>query len=82
MARRLAEGISSEAGISPLFPVEANGVFALLPRAVTDSLRKHYPFYVWDERSGAVRWMTSFDTTEEDVDSFVSLVAESMAAHR
>jgi threonine aldolase len=82
MAKRLAEGIHSVAAISPAYPVEANGVFVALPRAVTEALQQHYPFYVWDERSGVVRWMTSFDTTEEDVDAFVSLVAETMAAVR
>ncbi len=82
MARRLAEGIGSVDGISIAYPVEANSVFAALPPPVTEALQQHYPFYVWDERSGVVRWMTSFDTTEEDVDAFVALVAETMAAHR
>jgi threonine aldolase len=31
---------------------------------------------VWDEESSVVRWMASFDTTEQDVDAFVDLVAE------
>jgi threonine aldolase len=79
MAQRLAEGIHSVAGISPAYPVEANGVFVALPPAVIEALQRHYPFYVWDERSGVVRWMTSFDTTEEDVDAFVGLVAETVA---
>jgi threonine aldolase len=82
MAGRLAEGITSVAGVSIAHPVEANGVFALLPPPVTEALQQRYPFYVWDERSGTVRWMTSFDTTEEDVDAFVALVAETVAAYR
>jgi threonine aldolase len=79
MAQRLARGINS-VGVSPVFPVEANGVFVTLPPPVTEALQRHYPFYVWDERTGVVRWMTSFDTTEEDVDAFVGLVAETLAA--
>ncbi len=82
MAARLAEGVEALAGVSVAHPVEANGVFATLPPPVTRSLQEHYPFHVWDERSGVVRWMTSFDTTEEDVDAFVALVAATMAAHR
>jgi threonine aldolase len=82
MARRLAEGVGSAAGVSAVYPVEANGVFAALPAPVTRALQQRYPFYVWDEHSGVVRWMTSFDTSEEDVDGFVALVAETMAAHR
>jgi threonine aldolase len=82
MAKRLAGGIYSVAGISPAYPVEANGVFVALPPPVTGALQQQYPFYVWEERTGVVRWMTSFDTTEEDVDAFVALVAQTMAADR
>ncbi len=80
MARRLAQRISS-AGVVPVHPVEANGVFVALPPRVTEALQDHFPFYVWNERSGVVRWMTSFDTTEEDVDTFAALVAEALAAN-
>jgi threonine aldolase len=31
---------------------------------------KKYFFYVWDESKNEVRWMTSFDTTPEDIDGF------------
>ncbi len=45
---------------------------------MTTALQAEYPFYVWDEADGVVRWMASFDTTEEDVDAFVELIAEAM----
>ena len=78
MAQRLAEGVRAVDGVSLAYPVEANGVFADLPPAVTEALQAEYPFYVWDEHTGVVRWMASYDTTEEDVDAFVDLVAEAM----
>ena len=78
MARRLAEGVSDLSGVTLAYPIEANGVFAVLPPAVTEALQAEYPFYVWDEASGVVRWMASFDTTEQDVDAFVELVSEVM----
>ncbi len=31
---------------------------------------------MWDESTEVVRWMASFDTTEQDVDAFIELVAE------
>ena len=43
------------------------------------ALREHYDFYVWDEATGEVRWMCSWDTTEEDVDTFARAVAEVLA---
>jgi threonine aldolase len=75
MARRLGHAVASIDGVSLAQPVEANAVFASLPRAaisrLLDSLPGELPFYVWDERVDVVRWMCSWDTTEEDVDGFV-----------
>lgn len=74
MARRLAAGLDALSGVQVLHPVEANGVFALLPPGVADRLRPHFAFSTWDSRTGEVRLMTSFDTTEADVDGFVAAV--------
>ena len=82
MAGRLAAGVTQIPGVTIAYPVEANGVFATLPGAVTEELQREYPFYLWDPPSGVVRWMTSFDTTEQDVDEFVALIAELVAAPR
>ncbi|MFL6128658.1 MAG: threonine aldolase family protein [Mycobacteriales bacterium] len=75
MAARLAAGAAGVPGVEITRPVEANAVFAIPPRAVVSSLQAAYPFYVWDERTGEVRWMTSYATTEPDVDGFVAALA-------
>jgi threonine aldolase len=80
MARRLAEGVRTIPGVTLAYPVEANGVFVILPVGVTEVLQKERYFYVWDEGSGTVRWMTSFDTTPEDVDAFVRSLSELVKA--
>ena len=49
-------------------------VFATLPLAVIESLQRDFPFYTWDEAASEVRWMCSWDTTEEDVDEFAAAV--------
>jgi threonine aldolase len=59
-------------------PVQANAVFAILPRDVTERLQKRFRFYTWNEAIGEVRWMTAFDTTEADVDAFAAALAEEM----
>jgi threonine aldolase len=46
---------------------------------VTESLQRDFPFYVWDEHAGEVRWMCSWDTTEEDVDEFATAVRGALA---
>ncbi|MBZ4662684.1 MAG: aromatic amino acid beta-eliminating lyase/threonine aldolase [Caloramator sp.] len=51
--------------------VEANAVFASLPREVIDKLLEKYYFYIWNEDKNEVRWMTSFDTTKEEIDEFI-----------
>jgi threonine aldolase len=71
MARRLANGVRGTRGITITQPVEANAVFAILPADRIAELQEKFFFYVWDEQKHEVRWMTAWDTTEEDVDGFV-----------
>lgn len=75
MAERLSNAVSRLPGVSLAYPVQANAVFAVLPPDVTTALQATYPFYIWDEATGVVRWMCSFDTTPEDVDAFVGHLA-------
>ncbi len=56
-------------------PVQANAVFAILPAEYIETLQKKFFFYVWNEKTSEVRWMTSFDTTREDIDVFISEIA-------
>ncbi len=72
MAARLAAGVGEALTITQA--VEANGVFAILPPGAAEQLQQDFKFYVWDEHTGEVRWMCSWDTTEEDVDAFVEAI--------
>jgi threonine aldolase len=56
------------------YPVEANGVFPILPAQSIEPLQRERRFYVWDEERHIARWMTSWDTTEEDVHDFADAV--------
>jgi threonine aldolase len=79
MAARLATAVEPIDGVELVHPVEANGVFAQLPRSAIDRLLSELPgeppFYVWDEGADVVRWMCAWDTTPEDVDGFAAAVA-------
>jgi threonine aldolase len=70
MARRLADAVSGVPGVRLHQPVESNGVFAALDPALIEPLQREWSFSVWDARDHVVRWMTAFDTTEDDVDAF------------
>jgi len=72
MAARLADAVTAVDGVTLTQRVEANAVFAILPTHATERLQRDWPFYVWDERTGEVRWMCSWDTTESDVDEFAA----------
>ena len=74
MARLLAANLRGIPQIKITQPVDANGVFAIVPKKYIARLQKEYFFYVWNEQTSEVRFMTSFDTTEDDIADFVSLV--------
>jgi threonine aldolase len=74
MAQLLASELKKITQIQLTQPVEANGVFAVIPRKYVPQLQKKYFFYVWNEEISEVRLMASFDTREEDVRDFVEFV--------
>ena len=52
-------------------PTDANIILVKLPQVVIKQLlRKHF-FYIWNENQGEIRLVTSWDTTEEDIKTFV-----------
>jgi threonine aldolase len=78
MARLLENELRRIARVRIVWKVEANGVFAQIPRHAIAKIKERYFFYPWIEEECIVRWMCSFDTTEEDVKDFASVVAEAV----
>jgi threonine aldolase len=79
-AKRLEAAVAAIDGIKPAFPVEANALFARMPGAAAEAARARSFFYEWE--GGLQRWMTSFDTSENDVDEFAAVLREAMRAPR
>lgn len=79
MAARLADG-ARKLGLSIQYPVQANGLFVRVNASVADELKANAFFYDWE--GGLVRWMASWDTTEEDVDSFLQKLAQALKARQ
>jgi threonine aldolase len=79
MAARLDAAVRMIPGVQVVRPAQANAVFAVLPRDVTERLQQRFRFYTWDVATGEVRWMCAWDTTEADVDAFAAAVADEMA---
>lgn len=86
MAQRLRAGIEkgladgSIKGVTFTQPTQANGIFATVPDGVADRLRAAFAFYDWDAAKNEVRWMCSYDTSEDDIDALVAAIARETSA--
>jgi threonine aldolase len=74
--------LSSVPDVKIVYPVEANGVFARIPSRAIPKLLKRYFFYPWDIEQSVVRWMCSWDTTEDDVKKFVVFIQQTLGSKK
>lgn len=79
MARLLSQAVDGIPGVTITRPVQTNAVFATIPPPAIEPLRERFSFYTWDERRGEVRWMCSWDTSDEDVEAFAAAVRDVVA---
>ena len=56
--------------------VEANGVFAIMPKEWIPVLQNKFPFYIWDSTKNEVRLMCSFDTTKQEILDFCKILTK------
>jgi len=80
MAQRLCDAVSGVDGVLVTRRPAANAVFAVLAAEVRERLQQEFDFYEWDNVTGEVRWMCSWDTTEGDIDEFAAAVRAAVAA--
>ena len=80
MARMLEAEVKNIPQVKIMWKVEANGVFAQIPRHSIEKIKQRFFFYPWIEEECIVRWMCTFDTTEEDVREFAVAVREAVKA--
>jgi len=71
MAQFLYNEVKELNGVMITQKVAANAVFAIIPSHVIEKLQREFFFYVWDDLSSEVRWVCSWDTTEDDIKRFV-----------
>lgn len=75
----LADRLAGVAGVSVPRPPEVNAVFAQVPADRIDALQEWSFFWEWDLSESLVRWMTSFATTDDDIERFAAGVAAILA---
>jgi threonine aldolase len=78
MARLLEREIRRIPEVKVVWKVEANGVFARIPRHSIEKIKQHYFFHMWIEEESIVRWMCSFDSTEDDIRKFAEVVRQAV----
>ena len=71
MARQLRQGIESLSRYEFTQSTDANILLVKIPKETYLRLQQKYFFYVWNEFNDEVRFVTSWDTTEEDVEGLV-----------
>jgi threonine aldolase len=76
MARLLEREVAGIPGVRITRDVQVNGVFAVIPPEIIATLQEKYFFYIWNEPASEVRWMTSWDTTEDDIMDFSRILRE------
>ena len=81
MARLLASEVSKIEGVTITQKVQANALFVIIPKHAVEPLRDAYRFYDWNTDTGELRWMCSFDTTEEDVMGFVEKLRDAIGSY-
>ena len=78
LAKKLADELKQFSEIEIIYPVETNAIFAKIPKKYIQPLIDETFFYVWDEETSVVRWMTSFDTTEIDIENFIKIIKKTI----
>ncbi|NNM60328.1 MAG: beta-eliminating lyase [Legionellales bacterium] len=73
MCLRLAKGLQKNAAIRLAHPVQTNQLFAHFTPEIIEATSAVFPYYVWDDNTNLVRLITSFDTTEDEVDKFIDV---------
>lgn len=76
MAHLLYKGLKELPGVHFTQKMESNQLFLTMPRPAIDELMKTYFFYFWNEGIDEIRFVTSFDTTEEDIEALLQTLRE------
>ena len=78
MATRLYQSLADLEQLCLSAP-QVNSLYPIVPPPAKEALQQWSFFWDWDQSRHQVRWMTSWDTTEEDVDAFAAGVRAALA---
>lgn len=81
MAKELEHAVREISGVTITRPVECNAIFARIPPQAIAPLQERFFFYVFDDHASEVRWMTTYETTPEDIQAFAAAVRDVLHVH-
>lgn len=73
-AQKLAEAIQNSSDCKLSYPVETNQLFFSTTKEKIAKLQEHIHCYVWNEEKNEVRFITSWNTTDEEVNKVMELI--------
>ncbi len=83
MAALLRSHVEGLPNVTFTQPTQANSLFAIVPRAGAERVRRRFPFYDWapgpTPGTVEVRWMCAWDTAPADVEAFADAVRAEIA---
>ncbi|MFI3281271.1 MAG: low specificity L-threonine aldolase [Rikenellaceae bacterium] len=71
-ATKLHEALKKYASVEFTQKVETNQLFLKMPKEAADKLLEEYFFYVWNEDTNEVRFVTSWDTSDKDIADLIA----------
>ena len=71
LAKKLHDALTTMPDVTFTQKMESNQLFFIMPKEKEEKLHEKYYFYYWNESVGEMRLVTSWDTTEEDVDGLI-----------
>lgn len=74
MAQYLGSKLAGIPEIKISQEIETNGIWAIIPKALAEKMQNAQFFYPWDESKDEYRIMTAFDTTREEIDTFIDAI--------
>lgn len=74
LARKLYDELVKMPGVRFTQPMESNQLFLIMPKEIEQKLHEKYYFYYWNEENGEMRLVTSWDSTDEDVEGLIEYI--------
>lgn len=74
MAQYLGTKLAAIPEIKISQEIETNGIWAVIPKALAEKMQNAQFFYPWEEAKDEYRIMTAFDTTKEEIDTFIKTI--------